>query len=107
MEKNFFKAEISVCVEAVQDAIYEIIGTNSIELVGQAIERDIKNKFESTERDKERARKEQQVRKANEDIEQKGSKGPKKEYTPINSYKPSGNLIYDDELLNKIGDKFT
>ena len=43
----------------------------------------------------------------NEDIEQKGSKGPKKEYTPINSYKPSGNLIYDDELLNKIGDKFT
>lgn len=31
---------------------------------------------------------------------------PKKEYTPIKSYKPSGNLIYDDELLNKIEDKF-
>ena len=31
---------------------------------------------------------------------------PKKEYTPINSYKPSGNLVYDDELLNKIEDKF-
>jgi hypothetical protein len=30
----------------------------------------------------------------------------KKEYTPINSYKPSGNLIYDDALLNKIEDKF-
>ena len=30
----------------------------------------------------------------------------KKEYTPINSYKPSGNLIYDDEVLNKIEDKF-
>lgn len=43
----------------------------------------------------------------NEDNDQKGSKGPKKEYTPINSYKPSGNLIYDDELLNKIGNKFT
>ena len=42
----------------------------------------------------------------NEDNDQKGSKGPKKEYTPINSYKPSGNLIYDDELLNKIGNKF-
>ena len=30
----------------------------------------------------------------------------KKEYTPINSYKPSGSLIYDDALLNKIEDKF-
>ena len=37
--------------------------------------------------------------------EQKGK--PKKEYTPINSYKPSGNLIYGDELLNKIENKFT
>jgi hypothetical protein len=33
-------------------------------------------------------------------------KQPKKEYTPINSYKPSGNLIYDDDLLNKIEGKF-
>jgi hypothetical protein len=31
---------------------------------------------------------------------------PKKEYTPIKSYKPSGNLIYDDDLLNKIEGKF-
>jgi hypothetical protein len=30
----------------------------------------------------------------------------KKEYTPINSYKPLGNLIYDDSVLNKIEDKF-
>jgi hypothetical protein len=30
----------------------------------------------------------------------------KKEYTPINSYKPSGSLIYDDAVLNKIEDKF-
>ena len=30
----------------------------------------------------------------------------KKNYTPINSYKPSGNLIYDDNLLNKIEQKF-
>jgi hypothetical protein len=30
----------------------------------------------------------------------------KKTYTPIKSYKPLGNLIYDDELLNKIEDKF-
>lgn len=38
------------------------------------------------------------------------SSGPpaksKKEYTPIKSYKPSGNLVYDDDLLNKIEDKF-
>ncbi len=39
-----------------------------------------------------------------QDPNQKGK--PKKEYTPIKSYKPSGNLIYDDDVLNKIGDKF-
>jgi len=33
-------------------------------------------------------------------------KQQKKEYTPIKSYKPSGNLIYDDDLLNKIEGKF-
>jgi hypothetical protein len=40
-----------------------------------------------------------------QNMEQKG-KPQKKEYTPIKSYKPSGNLIYDDELLNKIEDRF-
>ena len=30
----------------------------------------------------------------------------KKEYTPIKSYKPSGNLIYDNDLLNKMEDRF-
>ena len=34
------------------------------------------------------------------------NKQPKKDYTPIRSYKPSGNLVYNDELLNKIEDKF-
>jgi hypothetical protein len=34
-------------------------------------------------------------------------KQPKKEYTPINSYRPSGNLVYDNEMLNKIEDKFS
>jgi len=29
----------------------------------------------------------------------------KKEYTPIKSYKPSGNLLYDDDILNKIENK--
>jgi hypothetical protein len=41
----------------------------------------------------------------NPEVEQKG-KPIKKEYTSIKSYKPSGNLIYDDELLNKIEDRF-
>ena len=36
--------------------------------------------------------------------EQKGK--PKKEYTPIKSYKPSGNLVYDDDILDKIQNKF-
>ena len=30
----------------------------------------------------------------------------KKVYTPITSYKPSGNFVYNDDLLNKIEDKF-
>ena len=29
----------------------------------------------------------------------------KKNYTPIKSYKPSGNLVYDDEVLNIFGNK--
>jgi hypothetical protein len=41
-----------------------------------------------------------------QDSVQKG-KLPKKEYTPINSYKPSGNLVYDDALLSKIEGKFS
>jgi len=30
----------------------------------------------------------------------------KKNYTPITSYKPTGNFVYNDVLLNKIEDKF-
>lgn len=41
----------------------------------------------------------------NQDQLQRG-KPQKKEYTPIKSYKPSGNLVYDDEMLNKIENKF-
>ena len=41
----------------------------------------------------------------NQDPNQKG-KVPKKEYTPIKSYKPSGSLVYDVDLLNKIEGKF-
>jgi len=40
-----------------------------------------------------------------QDMSQKG-KLIKKEYTPIKSYKPSGNLIYDDDILSKIENKF-
>lgn len=38
------------------------------------------------------------------DPNQKG-KQQKKEYTPIKSYKPSGNLVYDDDILNRIENK--
>ena len=41
-----------------------------------------------------------------QDLIQKG-KQQKKEYTPIKSYKPSGNLVYNDELLSKIEGKFS
>lgn len=33
-------------------------------------------------------------------------KPQKKEYKPIQSYKPAGNFVYDEEFLNKISDKF-
>lgn len=38
-----------------------------------------------------------------------GQKGKpnKKEYTPIKSYRPSGNLVYDDDILNKLEDRFS
>ena len=31
----------------------------------------------------------------------------KKNYTSVKSYKPSGKLIYDDELLDHLDDKLT
>jgi hypothetical protein len=34
------------------------------------------------------------------------NKQKQKEYTPIKSYKPLGNLVYDDDILNKIENKF-
>ena len=34
--------------------------------------------------------------------EGKTIKQQKKEYTPIKTYKPSGNLVYDNDILNKI-----
>ena len=42
----------------------------------------------------------------NQDQNKNGKQQQKKEYTPIRSYKPSGNLVYDDELLSKIENKF-
>ncbi len=38
---------------------------------------------------------------------QTSSKKDNKNYTPIKSYKPSGNLVYNDDLLNKLEDKFS
>jgi hypothetical protein len=42
------------------------------------------------------------------DINQnQNGKPQKKIYTPINSYRPLGNLVYNDDLLIKIEDKFS
>lgn len=38
---------------------------------------------------------------------QKGQPQNNKKFTPINSYKPKGNLVYDDNLLNSLEDKFS
>jgi len=45
------------------------------------------------------------ILKINQDANQK-EKQPKKEYTSIKSYKPSGNLIYDNDMLDKVENKF-
>jgi hypothetical protein len=45
------------------------------------------------------------ILKINQDASQK-DKQPKKEYTSIKSYKPSGNLIYDNDMLDKLENKF-
>jgi hypothetical protein len=34
------------------------------------------------------------------------SASAKKKYTPINSYKPQGNLVYGEDLLNSLEDVF-
>ena len=44
--------------------------------------------------------------KGHQDALQQKGKAPKRDYTPIKSYKPTGNFVYDEELLNKIEDKF-
>lgn len=45
--------------------------------------------------------------KQNDNIDDgKKGKTQRKEYTSIKTYKPSGNLVYDDDVLNKIEDKF-
>jgi len=39
--------------------------------------------------------------------QQPNNESMKKEFTPINTYKPSGHLVYNAELLTKIEDKFS
>jgi len=39
-------------------------------------------------------------------ISQNSANATKKKYTPINSYKPQGNLVYGNELLNSLEDVF-
>ena len=36
-----------------------------------------------------------------------GGGGKKREYTPIHSYRPSGNLIYSDKTMNQLKKKFS
>jgi hypothetical protein len=73
----------------------------SIDEFGRKIEEDI----EENNIDYNASNPNELILNKNTDNQQK-NKLVKKEYTPIKSYKPQGNLVYDDELLNKIEDKF-
>ncbi|MDO8370187.1 MAG: GIY-YIG nuclease family protein [Candidatus Nitrotoga sp.] len=63
--KEFFESELCVCVEAVQDAIYEVTGETSTDKVGQARQRI------EAEQDKTRklAAEQEQLKQANERID--------------------------------------
>jgi hypothetical protein len=43
------------------------------------------------------------IKNTNQNVNKKENKN----YTPIKSYKPSGNLVYNDDLLNTLEDKFS
>ena len=59
-------------------------------------------KIEDEKGDDEEGEYQDVATKGNSNLEQiKNSK----KYTPINSYKPSGKLVYSEDLLNKLGDK--
>ena len=59
-------------------------------------------KIEDEKDDDEDTEYQEVASKGNSNLEQiKNSK----KYTPINSYKPSGKLVYSEDLLNKLGDK--
>jgi hypothetical protein len=59
-------------------------------------------KIEDEKGDDEEGQYQEVATKGNTNLEQiKNSK----KYTPINSYKPSGKLVYSEDLLNKLGDK--
>lgn len=52
---------------------------------------------EEHEAEEEQKEQEQQIKQINNS----------KKYTPINSYKPSGKLVYSQDMLNKMEDKFS
>ena len=47
------------------------------------------------------------TRKINNSKGGQDGQGSKKEFKPINEYKPTGNLVYGKELFKKIEDKFS
>lgn len=63
------------------------------------------NKVENTEEDENNDNYSNSNKKELTTTKQKKQNDSQK-FTPINSYKPSGNLIYNEELLNKLEDKF-
>jgi len=50
---------------------------------------------------------EDEENKMEEKVEEKSGANKQKTFTPIRSYKPSGNLVYSNDLLNKMENTFT
>lgn len=86
----------------VRNEIKKKTGVN-INEYGQKMEDDIKNDIEQPIIENITVNPNEYLLNKNDNLKVKSQK---KDYTPINSYKPSGNLVYDDDLLNKIKNKF-
>ncbi len=87
----------------VRKEIKKKMGVN-IDAKGNIIEKNDEEDY-STERENDNNQKFDIFNGFNDDNNKMKNIKLKKEYTPINKYKPMGNFVYDDALFEKIGKK--
>ena len=96
-------ATVLQACEVAGKEIKKKMGVN-IDAKGNIIENNDEEDY-STERENENNQKFDIFNGFNDDNNKMKNIKLKKEYTPINKYKPMGNFVYDDVLFEKIGKK--